>query len=63
MSTTKRTPGPAHLAELRAKGWNLRPAARHLGVSLTHLHAVLSGDRHSRRLLSRVAQLPSRNPA
>lgn len=59
MSTTKPANGPAHLAKLRAKGWTLRPAARLLGVSTTHLHAVLSGHRYSRSLLSRIAELPA----
>jgi hypothetical protein len=45
---------------LRRKGWTLRPAARHLGVSLNHLYQVLKGRRFSRSLLARVAALPVR---
>ena len=60
MSTTMPSHGPEHLAELRSKGWTIRPAARLLGVSSTHLYLVLRGRRHSRRLLDRISTLPNR---
>jgi hypothetical protein len=50
-------PSPG-LAQLRAKGWTLRPAAKVLGVTATHLHQVLLGARQSRSLSARVAALP-----
>lgn len=62
MSTKKTPTGPAHLAVLRDKGWTIRPAAKQTGVSATHLHAVLTGKRHSRRLLDRISTLPNRKP-
>jgi hypothetical protein len=45
---------------LRAKGWTLRPAAEVLGVHWTHLHKVLTGERHSARLLAKLAYLPAK---
>lgn len=50
------------LADLRAKGWTLRPAAKHLGVNFTHLHRVLTGERHSASLLRKIETLPARHP-
>lgn len=60
MSTTKLPVCPSHLAELRAKGWTLRPAARELGVTFNHLNEVLRGRRESRRILAAVKTLPDR---
>lgn len=61
---TSKSKAPAVIAtELRAKGWTMRPAAALLGVHWSHLHRVLSGERHSRSLLSRVEQLPKRKQA
>ncbi len=60
MSTIKKPAGPAHLAELRSKGWTIRPAARQLGVSSTHLYLVLRGKRQSCSLLQRFATLRNR---
>jgi lambda repressor-like predicted transcriptional regulator len=63
MSISKSTPGPSHLAILRAKGWTLRPAAKVAGVTATHLHQVLTGARHSRRLMAAIHALPNRHEA
>ena len=41
-------------------GWTLRPAAKVLGVHWTHLHKVLSGERHSDSLIRRAASLPAK---
>ena len=60
MSTSKITHGPAALENFRAKGWTFRTAASRLDVSVTHLHEVLHGRRHSRRLLQRISALPLR---
>lgn len=60
MSNRKSTTLPNHREQLRAKGWTLRPAAEVLGVHWTHLHKVLSGQRHSARLLARLADLPTK---
>jgi hypothetical protein len=45
---------------LRTKGWTLHPAAEVLGVHWTHLHKVLTGERHSARLLAKLAYLPAK---
>ena len=61
--TPRRTcvkPAIPHLRILHSKGWTLRPAAAHLGVSFQHLHEVLRGSRASRSLAGRVAKLPVR---
>ena len=63
MSTKKITSGPCALESFRAKGWSYRTAASHLRVSSTHLFQVLNGNRHSRRLLTRVSALPDRKEA
>lgn len=60
MASSKIKPVHPSLAELRAKGWTLRPAAKHLGVNFTHLHRVLTGERHSASLLRKIAKLPHR---
>jgi hypothetical protein len=60
MSTNKIPSGPCALESFRAKGWSYRTAAGYLRVSSTHLFQVLNGNRHSRRLLTRVAALPVR---
>jgi hypothetical protein len=39
-------------------GWSQRRAAKHLGITQTHLCLVLCGKRESRSLLTRIAQLP-----
>ena len=59
MSTSNSNQATAKLTELRAKGWSLRPAAKMLGVSPTHLHYVVNGTRPSASLLRRVANLPA----
>jgi hypothetical protein len=61
MSTSKSNQATAAAAALRVKGWTLRPAAKRLGVSTTHLHYVVTNRRTSASLLRRVANLPA-NP-
>lgn len=53
--------GEPDLAELRSKGWTIRPAARQLGVSSTHLYLVLRGKRQSRSLMQRFANLSAKS--
>lgn len=45
---------------LKVKGWSYRTAAPALGVCYQHLAFVLTGRRESRRLLQRIAALPTR---
>ena len=61
MTTSITKPPTRQKAMLRDKGWSLRAAAPHLGVSHIHLHYVLNGVRQSRRLLSAVEALPNRD--
>ena len=53
-------PKASLLKSLRAKGWTLRPAAKHLGVNFTHMHRVLTGERHSASLARKIENLPIR---
>lgn len=46
------------MAWLYGHGWTLTHAATTLGVNPGHLSRVLRGERHSRRLLARLATLP-----
>lgn len=39
-------------------GWSQRRAAKHLGITQTHLCLMLCGKRESQSLLRRIAQLP-----
>lgn len=51
-----------HPAEiLRSLGHTYRSAAPLLGVHFTHLHKVLTRQRHSASLLSRIESLPARD--
>lgn len=60
MPTTKH-PTPAQARQtLKKKGWSYRSAAPLLGVNFSHLYRVLSGERHSERVLTGVATLPAR---
>lgn len=43
---------------IRGKGWTIKAAAPHLGVSVVHLSLVLNGHRQSRRILKAIAELP-----
>lgn len=45
-------------AHLRAQGWSVRRAARHLERNYVHLYYCLSGQRHSEPLIARVLALP-----
>lgn len=52
-------PSPSEAkAKLKDLGWTYRAAAPVLGVHFTHLCLVLNGHRVSRRLLTKIAQLP-----
>ncbi len=62
MPTSNSNPATSHHAEFRRKGWTYRSAANRLGVDVGHLYRVLTGERESRRLLSRVASLPRNKP-
>lgn len=46
--------------ELKAKGWSYRKAAPVLGVTYQHLCEVLNGHRTSRRLVTAIATMPSK---
>ncbi|MFT3991856.1 MAG: hypothetical protein QM680_10655 [Luteolibacter sp.] len=43
---------------LSSKGWTLSKAASYLGCDHGHLRRVLTGERHSKRLSARIADLP-----
>lgn len=60
MPTCKSKAPPNLHAQLLAKGWSQRAAARQLGLHWSHLSRVLNGERHSRRLLTAIAALPKR---
>ena len=61
MSIIKPITATRHQAELRRKGWSLRAAGAALGVDFSHLHRVVTGQRHSASLLRRVSALPSKS--
>lgn len=44
----------------KAAGWSYRAAAPVLGVTYQHLCMVLTGERESRRLTTRILALPNR---
>lgn len=43
---------------LKAKGWSIRAAALQTGVNWSHLARVITGERHSRRLIAKIHALP-----
>ena len=45
-------------ARMTQLGWSQRRAAKHLGITQTHLCLVLCGKRESRSLLRRIMRLP-----
>ncbi len=47
-------------AELLAKGYNVRQAARALGRSVEHVRLVLSGHRSSQVVMASLCSLPQR---
>lgn len=46
-------------AILKAKGWSYRRASTFLGYSFGHFGRVMSGDRQSATVFSRIADLPA----
>jgi hypothetical protein len=43
---------------LKSKGWTYRTVAPYLGVTYQHLSEVLNGKRQSRRIITKIPQLP-----